>query len=318
MCAAIVGGSVVAEIALGDDVDVRAGVADSGTAWAVIDDGYHFDGVARLDDAVLATASGQRRDRRWYRSQGSTWSRIPGPQFPAGPDVHQYYQGDDVRLAESGGAIVALSVETSQAAITIDGLEWELLPSVPHDTLRVDMSSEAIVVAGQEKASVLLTGRSPAGWSPLQASGHPLVASVVGTGALVSGGDGWALVDLVRGDVAPVRTPTRPAGCTGSGRPEMAPDLSRDVHVVVVGCGGVGQTVLTSTDGVVFSPLGTVAERFSTPSFVVRDEVFEEVVAPDVSVNGRSARFNTSFLRDDGAIVVMMSDPGKSTGFYCC
>ena len=43
-----------------------------------------------------------------------------------------------------------------------------------------------------------------------------------------------------------------------------------------------------------------------------------EIVDPGVTINRRDAKVDAWLVTGGGAIVVLLSDPGRSTGFSCC
>lgn len=46
--------------------------------------------------------------------------------------------------------------------------------------------------------------------------------------------------------------------------------------------------------------------------------VMTEIVRPGVTINRRGAQLDAWLVTGDGALVVLLSDPGRSTGFSCC
>jgi hypothetical protein len=51
---------------------------------------------------------------------------------------------------------------------------------------------------------------------------------------------------------------------------------------------------------------------------VVLGGAIVEIVDPGVTIDRRNAQLDTWVAPRGGAIVVLLSDPGRSTGFSCC
>jgi len=43
-----------------------------------------------------------------------------------------------------------------------------------------------------------------------------------------------------------------------------------------------------------------------------------EIARPGVTINRRDAQLDTWLVTGDGSILVLLSDPGRTTGFFCC
>ena len=80
----------------------------------------------------------------------------------------------------------------------------------------------------------------------------------------------------------------RPSSCPADSLSalELRPELGVDLHVAMVRC--------------------------------VRDGAMTEIARPDVTINRRDVQLDTWLVTGDGSILVLLSDPGRTTGFFCC
>lgn len=155
------------------------------------------------------------------------------------------------------------------------------------------------------------------GWIVLAGLENAARVSVARENLLVQGTNAsWLNIEADR--AVRIDGPAHPPGCGGVARtPELEPGLSTDVHVAISICSGA-QRILTSTDGLDWVQAGEVERVYRTPRTVVGDGSLVAVMPPPIWVNGRRAQLDTWVQIDDGRLLVLASDPGHRTGFFCC